>query len=100
MIGRAPGALAVAAALLVAQGAIATPLCRDNKGLFTPCPHEANRTARAILASAPARAIATSPAKEPATSAASAKTKQATTGPMRKLRLCTDSRGLFTPCPR
>lgn len=82
---------------LLAQAAASAPLCRDTKGLFTPCPHAANRTARAILTSAPAqepglflRETAMGRRSNPALAG----------GGTRRARLCTDSKGLFTPCAR
>lgn len=97
------------AALLLVQPATAAPLCRDSKGLFTPCPHSANSKARAILTKAPARQTETAPAKR-RTVAAAAASAPASAQPVastvatnavatHKARLCTDSKGLFTPCP-
>ncbi|WP_303542038.1 hypothetical protein [Sphingomonas natans] len=79
----------------LAQGATAAPLCRDSKGLFTPCPHGANRTARAILSSAPAQETESFAVRKPPT----AMRTTLTAGTTRRTRLCTDSKGLFTPCP-
>jgi hypothetical protein len=93
------------AALLLAQVATATPLCRDSKGLFTPCPQGANSTARAILNKAPARNTESPTArKQPAAATATmppvaARATFAADTP-HKARLCTDSKGLFTPCAR
>jgi hypothetical protein len=91
------------AALLLAQAASATSLCRDSKGLFTPCPQGANSTARAILNKAPARTAESAPArKQPAVAAAAPVAVRATlaANTLRKAHMCTDSKGLFTPCPR
>jgi hypothetical protein len=91
------------AALLLAQAATATPLCRDGKGLFTPCPQSANSTARAILSKAPARETESPPArKQPAIAATASVPVRATfaADTVHKAHLCTDSKGLFTPCAR
>ncbi len=93
---RLPVLLWTLTALAPAQMTVAAPLCRDTKGLFTPCPQSANRTARAILSSAPARESEAAPVRR---QPALLRPAFAADAP-RRTRLCTDSKGLFTPCPR
>jgi hypothetical protein len=102
---RMRGMVGWTAALLLAQAATATPLCRDSKGLFTPCPNGANSTARAILSKAPARTIESAPARKqtaatPAMTSPVALRATLAADTPHKARLCTDSKGLFTPCAR
>lgn len=91
--------LAMAAVPLLAGAARAAPLCRDLKGLYTPCtgertpPHATRRrsTARSADAAVPgdpadaAPGVAARPAKPPI---------------IARTKLCRDLKGLFTPCPR
>lgn len=125
---RARGMAGGIAALLLAQPTLAASLCRDSKGLFTPCPRAANSTARAILTNAPARTTSTPAPRDTASVAPTRETvlpresvatrdpesptvhnssaasiiaqRQLLMAGTRKTRLCTDSKGLFTPCPR
>lgn len=95
--------MAAGAALLCTSAADAlAPLCRDSKGLFTPC--VAGAPGRV-----PSRHHAAAPAQEtPAAAAASASPTTASPAPKAKssspritrAKLCRDTKGLFTPCPR
>lgn len=84
---------------LVCAGAVqAAPLCRDSKGLFTPCPpgmgsRKAERHGRAPHGSTPAasaRADDDVPAAKP--------DRPVRPAIIRKAKLCRDSKGLFKPC--
>ncbi|QJU58595.1 hypothetical protein HL653_13220 [Sphingomonas sp. AP4-R1] len=124
---RVRGMAGLIAALLLVQPSLAASLCRDSKGLFTPCPRAANSTARAILSKAPARTTTMSAPKEtaptsprdPSPARESVATREPDSSPARsssaataiaqrqmlmagtrKAHLCTDNKGLFTPCPR
>ncbi len=69
----------------------AAPLCRDSKGLFTPCPPEtrAQREKRAKVAAA-------RPVTTEATVARAARPRKAPL--VGRAKLCRDTKGLFTPC--
>lgn len=78
--------------MALAAPATAERLCRDLKGLFTPCPDRLNKVAQHRLL----EQAATPPVEEkplhPHTAVASAK-------PARTYKkLCHDIRGLYTPC--
>lgn len=85
------------AAILGASAASAAPLCRDAKGLFTPCPRAANSHARTILTTATPKLIETPEAMPPSPHAHA---NRPTTGDIQRAKLCRDTKGLFTPCPR
>jgi hypothetical protein len=99
----------VAIALLVSLpvAGSAAPLCRDGKGLFTPCtPAETMRRRDAashrrppVEPSAPAAGVAVASdmprASEPRHDARRERRPAIATG-----RLCRDGKGLFTPCPQ
>lgn len=127
-----------AATMLFAGTAQAGPLCRDTKGLFTPCTKAVNdawqaqklkreQEEKADAAEDAAPAAAETPATAGAVAAASGegasgKAGAATAGGMKARhakaaastirrrthkpelfatgKLCRDSKGLFTPCPR
>lgn len=83
--------LIVAATIgLFAAGTLhAAPLCRDSKGLFTPCPSgtDGRRHEHGIMTVAgPERTETTRPEKPAKLSL------------VRKAKLCRDSKGLFKPC--
>jgi hypothetical protein len=84
---------------LVCAGAVqAAPLCRDSKGLFTPCPpgmgsKTADRRKRPRVASSPEASARTG--DQVAAAKPDAPTKPAI---IRKAKLCRDSKGLFKPC--
>ena len=96
--------------LLVALigGVHSAPLCHDSKGLFTPCPHGVASSApeRAGRAVAPAAAGSDTPAAESDTGAPAGSTVAvipANAARPKRIgsgRLCHDSKGLFTPCPK
>ena len=76
---------------LVAVPAAAAPLCRDLKGLFTPC------TARAVEQIR--RHEAEVAAKQEKVAAEHPDRPRRTHPPLvTRGRLCRDSKGLFTPC--
>jgi hypothetical protein len=86
---------------VLAAPAGAVPLCRDLKGLYTPCPpgHGMPRPPRA------AKPGKTDPAAPAASSTIAAGEKSTLAEPGRSLvahskKLCRDTRGLYTPCPR
>lgn len=86
-------ALAMMLAFLAAAPVGAAPLCRDLKGLFTPCPAGGARDGtRAAAVTADAVSSAGGDAPPP---------RQRSTKPPRvaRTKLCRDLKGLFTPCP-
>lgn len=95
--------LAIMAAILLAAGtAPAARLCRDTKGLFTPCigerpPAEHHRRQRDAASASAEQSMPGSVAVE-----AHAERRSAPSRPplIAKARLCRDSKGLFTPCVR
>jgi hypothetical protein len=90
--------VALAAGALIAAAAPAAPLCKDLKGLFTPCPQVLNKDARHKLA----QRIETAPAA-PATPKAQAPPvapRAVARSRFEPTKLCRDTKGLFTPCPQ
>ena len=87
--------LLLLAAMVSGSAASAAPLCRDSKGLFTPCPRTANSRARTILTTASAKASEATLAAEPKPAAARPSVRRS-----HRAKLCRDTKGLFTPCAR
>jgi hypothetical protein len=84
--------------LLAATAAPAATLCRDSKGLFTPCPPgTARKASHRSEADDPA---ASADPQNPTKSERSA--RKTRNGPelFARGKLCRDSKGLATPCPR
>lgn len=103
----------LATALMLAGPALASPLCRDTKGLFTPCPKAVNDAWRAKKAAkeqadkADAEADAAAPATAEVVKDHHGKTHTVMVRHHTKKpelfgigKLCRDSKGLATPCPR
>jgi hypothetical protein len=88
----------LAIALIVAAGlaapAAAERLCRDLKGLFTPCPEALTKVAQERLQER-INAVPTVEAPAAAKPRAVASAKPA---PKPHKKLCHDIRGLYTPC--
>ncbi len=79
--------------------ASAAPLCRDLKGLFTPCPQSLSKAAQHQLE----HRIETLPAEPAATSTPTARIVPPRAAKRRRIdqgKLCKDLKGLFTPCPK
>lgn len=82
---------------LIAAPAPAEPLCRDLKGLFTPCPEALTKTAQRRLEERIASLSSTRSSRAPGEAMRAAAPKPS---PRAHVRLCRDTKGLFTPCPR
>jgi hypothetical protein len=88
---------------LVAAPAAAAPLCRDLKGLYTPCPTgkgaptppaaRQQKIARATDTAAAASTIAPGVEKAP-------RAEKGRSLVSHSKALCRDTKGLYTPCPR
>jgi len=89
-----------AAVLLLgaAAAARATPLCHDSKGLFTPCP----RARDGGIVASPVDHAATAARQQQQERHAREHPEARKRGPglLGRGKLCRDTRGLFTPCPR
>lgn len=88
--------LCLAVGLLMTPLLAREPLCRDLKGLYTPC----TNTHRAPVAK-PGSLRGEDPLRtdRPAPPRPS-KTKPVTTHSGNHVKLCRDLKGLYTPCPR
>ncbi len=84
-------ALIVAALFLPVSSGFAAPLCRGDKGQFTPC-------TKAELRAMPARRHVDDAAKPDDKTARSAEPGRL--GPFRTAKLCRGDKGQFTPCPK
>ena len=83
--------IAIAAIALPAGIATAAPLCRESKGQFTPC-------TKAQLRAMPEKRHADD--SKPGKSGAAHKAVPDRLGPFRTTKLCRESKGQFTPCPK
>jgi hypothetical protein len=97
--------LAWFAAVFLAAPLAASPLCRDSKGLFTPCPRDSgNRIVNTPVDHAASAAQdeerATAEAEKHKRHHAKHPDEPETPGLVSRGKLCRDSKGLFTPCPR
>ena len=90
--------IAPAAALLVLSASVATaaPLCRGSKGEFTPC---AKGQAGSPSIKLP-RVLVVHKAKARQSGAETTAAEPAEVPLVTVSKLCRDSKGLFTPCPR
>lgn len=92
-------AILVAVLLPMAGTASAARLCRDTKGLFTPCvgerPSPDDRRGHGDKTAAPA-----GPGARAGPPRQRARPVHANPPLVAKTRLCRDSKGLFTPCAR
>jgi hypothetical protein len=100
---------ATAMTLLACGTAPAARLCRDTKGLFTPCigerplpaSHPRHRRDEAMAPTPVAEAAPLTGSATPAQRTAAAPRRVAEKPPLvAKAHLCRDSKGLFTPCVR
>lgn len=89
-----------AAALLILSASVATaaPLCRGSKGEFTPCAKGQAGSPSIKLPRVLAVHEAKAKAGQPGSDAAAAGPAELPLVTVSKL--CRDSKGLFTPCPR
>lgn len=101
--------MALILGMLVGAPLHAARLCRDTKGLFTPCPETLNKTAqrslKAKIAEPPARHATAAPGEtaseiEPAAHPEPAAKPARPAHVIVHSKLCRDTKGLFTPCPR
>ena len=91
-------AIAVAV-LILSSGVGAAPLCRDSKGLFTPCIGTAARTASAQRnGSKPAGVRGRADTEDSTAPARTASARPARPAVFGRGRLCRDTKGLFKPC--
>jgi hypothetical protein len=80
--------------LLTAPLLAREPLCRDLKGLYTPC-----TSAHRASVGKPTPRHVDPPSAEASTAPAQAKTKPAAIRSVNRTKLCRDLKGLYTPCP-
>jgi hypothetical protein len=81
------------ALVLLAAPAGAAPLCHDLRGLYTPCPPGQAKAKPKVEAATPAPAADAAP--EPMVTKKSRPPLVA-----QGHKLCRDTKGLYTPCPR
>jgi hypothetical protein len=88
-----------AACLITTSAAPAAELCRDSKGLFTPCPSGPARKVSHHSRDEGQPAAASGPQGATKSDRTARRTRR---GPelFAKGKLCRDSKGLATPCPR
>ncbi len=92
----------VAAAMILLAGGIApaSRLCRDTKGLFTPCTGERPPAAPPRRHRGDDPPTGSAVADRPDTGRRHAGRPDAKPPLVARSRLCRDTKGLFTPCPR